>query len=253
MELQAFGLRLKERRERRRLRQADVAAALQVSAQAVSKWERGENAPDITLLVPLSRLLDVSLEWLLAGSHPDTETFAATVFMADLKGYAQQAAGMAPRGLADWINGVHFAVTEAVLRYDGVPVKTMGDATLAFFAGGLQADRALSAARSARERVGREDLMVTLHRGEIYLGTIGHPEYARLDILGETVNTAVLLSVQVDRYCPDGIGLTGSVAAALSEERRDTVRPCGTVEVRGRDEAVALYTPRPLDTLRDGN
>ncbi|MEZ6186165.1 MAG: helix-turn-helix transcriptional regulator [Planctomycetota bacterium] len=30
---------------------AIVANALQISAQAVSKWERGENAPDISVLL----------------------------------------------------------------------------------------------------------------------------------------------------------------------------------------------------------
>ena len=80
MNLKQLGLRIKAQREWRKLRQADVASALQISAQAVSKWERGENAPDISVLVGLARLLGVSVEWLLGGTSAETDTFPAIVF-----------------------------------------------------------------------------------------------------------------------------------------------------------------------------
>ena len=80
MDLRKLGVRIKRRREKRHLRQSDIASALRISAQAVSKWERGENAPDISLLVELARLLDVSVEWLLGGMAGETDTFEATVF-----------------------------------------------------------------------------------------------------------------------------------------------------------------------------
>ena len=66
MDLGQLGARIKKRREARGLKQADLASALRVTPQAVSKWELGENAPDIVVLVPLSRLLDVSVEVTLA-------------------------------------------------------------------------------------------------------------------------------------------------------------------------------------------
>lgn len=70
MREEKLGQRLRERRERSGLSQREVAEALQVSPQAVSKWERGESAPDIGLLVPLCRLLDVSVERLSRGGSP---------------------------------------------------------------------------------------------------------------------------------------------------------------------------------------
>ena len=124
MNLRQLGLRIKEQRERRGLRQADVANALQISSQAVSKWERGENAPDISVLVGLARLLDASVEWLLGGTSAETDTFSAVVFCTSLKGFARKAASMPPREGAAWANGVYYTLTEAMRRQDGVPTST---------------------------------------------------------------------------------------------------------------------------------
>lgn len=47
--------------------QSQVAEALRISPQAVSKWERGLGCPDISLLPALTGLFGVSMERLLAG------------------------------------------------------------------------------------------------------------------------------------------------------------------------------------------
>ena len=47
--------------------QRELAEALHVSAQAVSKWERGLGCPDVSLLPPLAGIFGVSAERLLAG------------------------------------------------------------------------------------------------------------------------------------------------------------------------------------------
>ena len=49
------------------LTQAQLAAAIHVSAKAVSKWERGAGLPDASLVPALSQALGVSSEALLAG------------------------------------------------------------------------------------------------------------------------------------------------------------------------------------------
>ena len=62
------GATIKELRERKKLTQADLAAKLAVSDKAVSKWETGKGYPDITLLEPLARVLDVSIAELISGN-----------------------------------------------------------------------------------------------------------------------------------------------------------------------------------------
>lgn len=56
---------LRNFRKRLGLTQEDVAEAVFVAPQSVSKWERGETTPDIELLPALAKLLDVSVDALL--------------------------------------------------------------------------------------------------------------------------------------------------------------------------------------------
>jgi len=242
MDLGKLGQRIKQQRERRQLRQADIASALRLTSQAVSKWERGENAPDIAVLLDLARLLGVSVEWILTGRQEAPGTFPAVVLCTSLNGFADRAARMAPADLAAWSNTIHYAVTEAVLRFDGVPVKCVGDGFLGFFAGPGRADRALSAARQAKGLFAVPDLVVVLHAGEIYLGSAGHPDYARTDIIGQTVNTAFLAMGFVAARCPGGIGMTRALLDELSVEAECVER--GRVQVAGLNEALAIYEAR---------
>jgi class 3 adenylate cyclase len=241
MDLGKLGSRIKEVREKRRLRQSDVAAALRLSAQAVSKWERGENAPDVVVLVQLSQLLGVSVEWILSGVQAEPGTFEATVFATSLIGYAERATRVTPAALAAWANAIHYAVTEAVVCHEGVPIKCVGDGLLAFFSGTNQGNRALAAARQARTTVERSELVIVLHSGPIFLGLVGHPDYARTDIIGATVNTAFLLASFVSAHCPSHVGMTQAVCDGLTTEVR--VEPRGASPVLGVDGPVAVFEP----------
>ncbi|MBF0170604.1 MAG: helix-turn-helix domain-containing protein [Nitrospinae bacterium] len=194
--LEHLGKRIRGRREARGLKQADIARALQVSAQAVSKWERGENAPDIAQLAPLARLLDLSLDRLLGATDEEREVFEATVFVSGTSGYALKAQAMPPRDLAAWVNALFYRLTETALRSDGVPVKQTGDGLLCFFSGPRHRERAIEAARRSVTG-GEETVAVALTTGQIYLGALGHPDYARPDIIGDPVNVAFGLLAQV--------------------------------------------------------
>ena len=78
MLLDDLARKIRSQREKRGLKQQDIANALNVSPQAVSKWERGENAPDIGVLAPLSRILGVSTDWLLSVHEPGTDAVSYT-------------------------------------------------------------------------------------------------------------------------------------------------------------------------------
>ena len=53
-------------RKKAGMSQIDLADALGVSRQSVSKWETGESNPDITKLPALAKALGVSIDWLLS-------------------------------------------------------------------------------------------------------------------------------------------------------------------------------------------
>ena len=56
---------LKKFRVMKELTQEDVAEYLGITAQSVSKWERGESYPDITLLPALANIFETSVDLLL--------------------------------------------------------------------------------------------------------------------------------------------------------------------------------------------
>ena len=56
---------IRKLRKRKKMTQEELAGKLFVSCKAVSKWETGNGFPDISLLEPLSRALDISVIELL--------------------------------------------------------------------------------------------------------------------------------------------------------------------------------------------
>lgn len=68
---ETFGQRFQRLRKNAGLTQEDVASKLNITAQAVSKWENDISAPDISILCELSDILKVSLDELM-GKETDT-------------------------------------------------------------------------------------------------------------------------------------------------------------------------------------
>ena len=69
-----IGKRIAALRREKDLKQEDIARALDVSSQAVSKWENDQSCPDISLLPKLAKLLGVTVDVLLSGEEEKTET-----------------------------------------------------------------------------------------------------------------------------------------------------------------------------------
>ena len=69
---ETFGQRFQRLRKNASLTQEDVATKLNITAQAVSKWENDVSAPDISVLVELSDILSVSLDELLGKETATT-------------------------------------------------------------------------------------------------------------------------------------------------------------------------------------
>ena len=64
-----IGIKIKELRKKKDMTQEKLAKYLHVSFQAVSKWETGAATPDLSLIVPLARLLDVTTDELFGISN----------------------------------------------------------------------------------------------------------------------------------------------------------------------------------------
>lgn len=64
-----IGKRIAALRRETNLKQDDLAQMLEVSPQAVSKWENDQTCPDISLLPKLAKILGVSVDELLSGKQ----------------------------------------------------------------------------------------------------------------------------------------------------------------------------------------
>ena len=197
-----IGQKIRALREKHGLKQINLANALQVSPQAVSKWERGAASPETPLLMKIARLFDVSTDYLLGITDFESGVFEATVFCSGITQFERRSISMNSRELADYANVLFYHLTESVLKFDGVPVKYVGDGFLCFFSGPAHADRALSAAIHAKKAIHQQDLVIALNSGDIYLGRVGHPDYAARDIVGEAVNRAFLIMGWISENLP---------------------------------------------------
>ncbi|MBQ2678856.1 MAG: helix-turn-helix domain-containing protein [Firmicutes bacterium] len=67
MDRYVTGAVIRRLRESKKMTQEELAAKIHVSGKAVSKWETGQGFPDISLLEPLAKALDISVIELLSG------------------------------------------------------------------------------------------------------------------------------------------------------------------------------------------
>ena len=72
----SLGTNISRLRAEHHLSQGDLAEALAVSRQSVSKWETDSSVPDLDKLVKLSQVFDVTLDELVMGAEPQPKVEA---------------------------------------------------------------------------------------------------------------------------------------------------------------------------------
>ena len=72
---QIIAKNLSELRKTKNMTQADLAEKLNYTDKAVSKWERGESVPDVTVLLEIAKLFGVTLDYLFKEEHTFAEKF----------------------------------------------------------------------------------------------------------------------------------------------------------------------------------
>ena len=66
-----IGERIMALRKEKNISQSELAKRLNVSRQAVSKWEQGVSSPDTERLIQLAEILGTEVEYLATGTHPE--------------------------------------------------------------------------------------------------------------------------------------------------------------------------------------
>ena len=69
MDQKKIGKFLKELRKEKGITQEEFAEMLNVSGRTVSRWETGTNMPDISLLVDIAEIFDVSISEIINGER----------------------------------------------------------------------------------------------------------------------------------------------------------------------------------------
>ena len=78
----SLGTNISRLRAEHHLSQGDLAEALEVSRQSVSKWETDSSVPDLDRLVKLSRVFDVTLDELVMGAEPQLKVETPPVMVS---------------------------------------------------------------------------------------------------------------------------------------------------------------------------
>lgn len=78
MDSQKFGAFVVQCRKDKKMTQADLAAKLNVTDKAISRWERGVGFPDINTIEPLAAALDASVAELMKSERIDESEVSIT-------------------------------------------------------------------------------------------------------------------------------------------------------------------------------
>lgn len=69
MDANKIGAFIKELRTEKNMTQKDLAEVINCTDKAISRWETGKGVPEVSLLIPLSKTLNVSVNELLSGER----------------------------------------------------------------------------------------------------------------------------------------------------------------------------------------
>ncbi len=69
---ESLNVRIKKLRKKKGYTQLELAERVRVTDKAVSKWETGDGNPELTILIELSNIFDVSLDYLLTGKERES-------------------------------------------------------------------------------------------------------------------------------------------------------------------------------------
>ena len=110
----SIGEKIRRLRREKNLTQEEVAAHLSVSFQSVSKWERGEGYPDITLLPALARYFSVTVDELMGmnelAAQEEYRKINEKWAENHRAGRHEENIALMKKALADWPNDALFLV-----------------------------------------------------------------------------------------------------------------------------------------------
>jgi adenylate cyclase len=207
-------------------------------------------------------------EQLLDGGRPRPQELTATVLFVDFKGYTTASEKMTPQALMAWVNAYLDAMTQVIMKHDGVIDDYAGDSIKANFGVPLKRTSEVEVARDASNAVScalamevelhrmneRHEgnglptvgMRIGIHTGPVLAGCVGSDQRMKYTTVGDTVNAAARLE-SVDREVvvetpgrrPCRILLSEATATLLNG--RFHLECLGEVSVKGKAQAILTY------------
>jgi adenylate cyclase len=182
-------------------------------------------------------------------------TIPITLLFADIRGSTGIGERLSPSEFRSYLDRFYRIGSDAILAFDGLVDKTVGDEIIGLFFGGVSgpghAQAALAAGERLLARVGATDATpmgpipvgAGIHSGEAYVGTTGSPGAPEdFTAVGDVVNaTARLASAAAAGE------LLLSVDAARAAGRPGDDVEHRQLDLRGRQESLEVLVLRPTD------
>jgi adenylate cyclase len=192
---------------------------------------------------------DVTERVLEEGTMLEGEDVEVTVFFVDIYDFTGFAERSSAQETVSLLNEFFGLVVPLVTKHRGHANKFIGDGMLAVFGAPERmpdhADRAVAAAceiaNAVDEHWGDElQIGIGISSGPVSAGTIGGGGRLEFAVVGDTVNVAARVE-QTTRELGDRILLTEATRTLL--QREHDLEQRGEIELRGRSDPVALYSP----------
>ncbi len=159
-----------------------------------------------------------------------------TVFFSDIRGFTTISENLSPEQLVHLLNEYLTAMTDIILKEDGVVDKYMGDAIMAFWNAPVrQPEHALRAVRTSFPSF---DIGIGLNTGPAVVGNMGSFDRFDYTAMGDTVNLGARLESINKQY---GSRILISETTKKLVEKEFMTRKIDKVAVKGKSEPVTIY------------
>jgi class 3 adenylate cyclase len=179
----------------------------------------------------------------------------ATVLFSDIRNFTALTEDLPADILIDMLNRYFEAMSDAVMRHNGLINKFGGDSLLAIFGTPLNptthhADHAVNAAQAMLMALGRFNadqrtrdeptlrIGIGIATGPVIAGNVGSKERMEYTVIGDTVN----LASRLEALTKTRIDLVLLDEATAADVQDVPLKSLGDVQIRGKQAPVAVYT-----------